>query len=68
VTGGESSVFTDDGTAIFSYQMSEPGDQILLDDRRVMHDVTPVLPVDAGRPAHRDVLIVDFDVRDDDTR
>jgi hypothetical protein len=62
VTGGESSVWTDDGIRLFSGTMLEPGDQILLDDRRLMHDVTDLQPVDDRRPSHRDVLIIDFDV------
>ena len=32
----------------------------LVDDNRVAHGVTPVAPLDAARPAHRDVLVVTF--------
>jgi len=31
-----------------------------VDDHRVFHGVTPVVPVDAGKPAHRDVLVLTF--------
>ena len=33
---------------------------VLLDDRRVMHGVTPIRPIDPPRPGHRDVLVVTF--------
>ncbi|MEU3788173.1 2OG-Fe dioxygenase family protein [Streptomyces fructofermentans] len=62
VTGGESSLHTEDGEQLLAVTLSEPGDQLLVDDRAVLHDVTPVRPVDDTLPAHRDVLIVDFDL------
>jgi hypothetical protein len=31
-----------------------------VDDRRVMHGVTPVQPLDPAEPAYRDVLVVTF--------
>ncbi len=65
ITGGESSVYADDGTPLRSVTLS-PGDQLLLNDRRVLHDVTPVRPADSARAAHRDVLLVDFTLPDPD--
>lgn len=62
VTGGESSIYDENGTRLLATTLREPGDQLLVDDRRLLHDVTPVVPVDPGRPAYRDVLIVDFDL------
>jgi hypothetical protein len=59
IVGGESSVYTDDGERQVSVTL-DPGDQLLLCDRRMLHDVTPVLPIDPALPAHRDVLLVDF--------
>ena len=61
VSGGESSLYTEDGAQLVASTLSAPGDQLLVDDRRVMHDVTPVRPVDPQAPAHRDVMIIDFD-------
>nr|AAN85502.1 conserved hypothetical protein [Streptomyces atroolivaceus] len=61
VSGGESSLYDDDGNQLFAVTLGEPGDQLLVDDRKVLHDVTPLAPVDPARPSHRDVLIVDFD-------
>jgi hypothetical protein len=61
VSGGETSLFDDDGVLLTRQMLSEPGAFITFDDRVVLHDVTDVVPVDPGAPAHRDVLIVDFD-------
>jgi hypothetical protein len=61
IIGGESSVYTDEGEQRVSITL-EPGDQLLLSDRRMLHDVTPVLPADPALTAHRDVLLVDFTV------
>jgi hypothetical protein len=33
---------------------------VLLDDRRVMHGVTPIHPLDPARPGHRDVLVLTY--------
>ncbi|HTR17943.1 MAG TPA: 2OG-Fe dioxygenase family protein, partial [Acetobacteraceae bacterium] len=38
----------------------EPLEAALVDDSRVYHGVTPVLPLDPARPAFRDVLVVTF--------
>ncbi|MDT0482735.1 MULTISPECIES: 2OG-Fe dioxygenase family protein [Streptomyces] len=61
VAGGESSLYSPAGKQLLTATLTEPGDQLLVDDRAVLHDVTPVRPVDAALPAYRDVLIVDFD-------
>ncbi|WP_449477252.1 amino acid adenylation domain-containing protein [Streptomyces abikoensis] len=53
VTGGESSLYTDAGEQLRAVTLSTPGEQLLVDDRRVLHDVTPVLPVDPGRGVPR---------------
>ncbi|WP_326581555.1 2OG-Fe dioxygenase family protein [Actinacidiphila glaucinigra] len=61
VEGGESSLHGDDDTLLLRSTLSRPGDQLLVDDRRLLHDVTPLRAVDPALPAYRDVLIVDFD-------
>ena len=35
-------------------------DAALVDDARVYHGVTPIVPLDPSQPAHRDVLVVTF--------
>jgi hypothetical protein len=61
IDGGTSSVYDSEQRQVMSAALTDPGDYLLIDDRRLMHDVTDIHPQDAGRPAYRDVLIVDFD-------
>lgn len=56
--GGESSVFGPDGRRLLTTTLTEPGTLLLGDDRHTLHSVSPVRPVDPGRPACRDVLVV----------
>jgi hypothetical protein len=46
-------------------QLSAPLDSLYLDDRTMMHGVTPISRIDAQLSGWRDVLIVDFDYRTD---
>lgn len=43
-----------------SFTLTLPFDAAVTDDNRVYHGVTPVTPLDAARPGHRDVLVVTF--------
>lgn len=43
-----------------NFLLRDPGDAVLLDDRRVLHGVTEIHAVDPSRPAYRDVLVVTF--------
>ncbi|MEU3373164.1 2OG-Fe dioxygenase family protein [Streptomyces sp. NPDC006660] len=63
VAGGESGVYTDEGEHLLTTTLSEPGDLLLGDDRRTLHSVTPVTPVDSALPAHRDVLVIAYTAR-----
>ena len=58
--GAESSVFDLDGRLLLTTTLSEPGALLLGDDRRTLHSVSPMRPVDRSRPAYRDVLVVTF--------
>lgn len=58
--GGESSVFDLDGRLLLTTRLTEPGALLLGDDRRTLHSVSPVRPVDRSRLAYRDVLVVTF--------
>jgi hypothetical protein len=40
------------------FTLTRPLDSAFVDDSRVYHGVTPVVPIDPTRPAHRDVLVV----------
>jgi hypothetical protein len=58
VKGGESRVFEADGPAGQRFTMTEPWTMLLLDDARVIHETTPIQPLDPARPGHRDTLVV----------
>jgi hypothetical protein len=45
---------------IGNFTLTHPLDAAFVDDSRVYHGVTPVEPLDASRPAYRDVLVATF--------
>jgi hypothetical protein len=49
-----------DDRPLGSFTLAAPLDAALVDDNRVKHGVTAVTPLDASRPAWRDVLVVTF--------
>ena len=60
VKGGETRVFDASGPSGTRFTLSEPWSALLLDDERVIHESTPIQPLDAARPAHRDTLVLTF--------
>lgn len=58
--GGQSAVYDAESSPIFATTLTEPGSLLVGDDRRTLHGVTPIRPLDPGRPAYRDVLVVTF--------
>jgi len=60
IESGTTTVHDTGGRLLGSFTLSAPFDAALVDDERVRHGVTAVRPVDASRPAHRDVLVVTF--------
>jgi hypothetical protein len=58
VKGGETRVFDADGPAGQRFTISEPGQMLLLDDSRVIHETTPIQPTEPSRVGHRDTLVV----------
>lgn len=56
IKGGETRVFEADGPAGQRFTLTEPWSALLLDDARVIHETTPIQPVE-GR-GHRDTLVV----------
>lgn len=58
--GGQSSVFDSAGNQLLTATLAEPGTLLLGDDRRTVHGVSPIRPVDAAEPALRDVLVITF--------
>jgi hypothetical protein len=60
VAEGETRIAGPDQAPLGSFTLTEPMDAAFVDDNRVFHGVTPVVPVDPSRPAYRDVLVVTF--------
>lgn len=61
VKGGETRVFDADGPRGIRFTMSEPWTTLVLDDARVIHETTPIQPLDASAPGgHRDTLVLTF--------
>ena len=63
IRSGTTTLQAPDGRPLGSFTLMQACDAALLDDRRVMHGVAAVEPVDPSRPAWRDVLVVTYVVR-----
>lgn len=59
IKGGETRVFEADGPAGQRFTLDAPWFLLLLDDARVIHESTPIQPLDAGG-GHRDTLVLTF--------
>ncbi len=61
VKGGETRIFDAEGPSGIRFTMSEPWTTLMLDDERVIHETTPIQPIDAAAPGgHRDTLVLTF--------
>lgn len=60
VKGGETRVFDARGPQGLRFTLAEPWSVLLLDDERVIHETTPIQPLDASRPAQRDTLVLTY--------
>lgn len=62
VKGGETRVFDAEGPNGIRFTLTEPWTLLLLDDARVVHETTPIQPLNAARaaPGHRDTLVLTF--------
>ena len=58
IKGGETRVFEADGPSGLRFTMQEPWTALLLDDRRVIHESTPIQPLEAY--GYRDTLVLTF--------
>ena len=56
IKGGETRVFDSDGPTGMRFTMHEPWTCLLLDDARVIHESTPIQPIEAY--GHRDTLVL----------
>lgn len=60
IASGTTTIHAGDGRELGSFTLAAPFDAALVDDHRVFHGVTPVVPQDPAVPAHRDVLVVTY--------
>jgi len=60
VKGGETRVFDARGPQGVRFTLNEAGSVLLLDDERVIHESTPIQPLDPAQPAWRDTLVLTF--------
>ncbi|MBV1831347.1 2OG-Fe dioxygenase family protein [Komagataeibacter sp. AV436] len=60
VMSGETSIHDLQRTLLGGFMLDQPLDTAVVNDNRVYHGVTAVRPLDPGRPAYRDVLVVTF--------
>jgi hypothetical protein len=58
IDSGTTKIHDLDGEEVGSFTLAHPLDTALVDDERVFHGVTPVVPMDGSQPAFRDVLVV----------
>ena len=58
IKGGETRVFAADGPQGLRFTMVEPWTTLVLDDARVVHESTPIQPIDAY--GHRDTLVLTY--------
>jgi hypothetical protein len=60
IKGGETRVFEAEGPAGERFTLEQPWSALLLDDTRVIHESTPIQPVDPNAGGHRDTLVLTF--------
>lgn len=60
IKGGETRVFDAAGPAGLRFTLAEPWTFMLLDDMRVIHETTPIQPLDPAQGGHRDTLVLTF--------
>jgi len=60
VVGGVTRLWSLEGGALASFTMAAPGEALFFDDRKLLHDVSPVHAAADGVSGHRDVLVVTF--------
>ena len=58
IKGAETRVFDARGPQGVRFTLTQPFSVLLLDDERVVHESTPIQPLDATLPAHRDTLVL----------
>lgn len=60
IKGGETRVFDARGPQGLRFTLAQPFSALLLDDERVIHESTPIQPLDGQTGGHRDTLVLTF--------
>jgi hypothetical protein len=60
VSSGVTQIFDPEGRSLGEFTLTDPLYTFFLDDRRVLHGVTPVTPTDPASKGFRDVLVLTF--------
>jgi len=60
IKGGETRVFDTRGPQGLRFTLGQPWSALLLDDERVIHESTPIQPLEAAAGGHRDTLVLTF--------
>ncbi len=60
ISGGETRIYTTDGTELADTTLNEPCDALLLDDLRVLHETTPIIPQREAGTGWRDTLVLTY--------
>lgn len=58
VREGVTRIGAPDGAPLGEFTLTDPADTMLIDDRRILHGVTEIHPLDPAEPAWRDALVV----------
>ncbi len=61
VKGGVTRLWTPGGDRLARFAMTNPGEALFFDDRKLLHDVSPVVAATDSAVGHRDVLVVTFE-------
>jgi len=65
VEQGETEIADLHGAPLGRFTLGVPGEAVLLDDRRIMHGVTPIRPIAGDQMAYRDALVVTWRLGDE---
>ena len=60
IKGGETRVFDAQGPSGLRFTLTRPWTLLMLDDAKVIHETTPIQPLDADTAGWRDTLVITF--------
>ena len=60
LVNGATTIHDRDKQRLDEFTLQQPLDLAIVNDERVFHGVTPIVQLDVGAPAIRDVLVITF--------